>query len=179
MISFINNTLSFLTIIVDIFIVFGIGYFLIYRKDKDNKIIGFLARNGLLIALLVTLFSSLGSLFYSEILKLEPCILCWWQRIFMYPQIFILGLALFKKDVKIINYSLLLTIIGLLIAGYHNYIYYTSEISAVCSPQAIDKVSCLERYNIFKLNYMSIPLMSLTAFLSIFIILIIMKNKYE
>ncbi|WP_082321816.1 disulfide bond formation protein B [Variovorax paradoxus] len=37
------------------------------------------------MAFLVAFASTLGSLFFSEVMKLEPCVLCWYQRIAMFP----------------------------------------------------------------------------------------------
>ena len=41
--------------------------------------------------------ATLGSLYFSEIMKFEPCILCWYQRIFMYPFVLWLGIAVAKR----------------------------------------------------------------------------------
>ncbi len=116
MVIFVNKILAALTIFSHIFLVLGIGYFLLFRKDKTNPIIQFFSRNGIALAFLVSLFATAISLFYSDVAGFEPCKLCWLQRIFMYPQIFILGLAWFRKDHKIIDYALILAMIGGLFA---------------------------------------------------------------
>ena len=161
MIEIINKLLALGTVIADLFLVLAILYFWL-TKDK-NKIKSFFQKNGLLFAWLVALFSTLLSLYYSEIVGFEPCSLCWWQRIFIYPQAIILGMAYFKKDFQATSYSLVLSIIGGIVALYQNYIYYGGSHFFACdsSPTAI---SCTKLY-VFEFGYVTIPIMSLTAFL--------------
>lgn len=67
----------------------------------------------------VSFIATLGSLYLSEIMKYEPCTLCWYQRILMYPLVLLLGTAIIRKDYRIGIYSLTLAIIGACIAAYH------------------------------------------------------------
>src|SRR3989344_5301181 len=76
------------------------------------------------IVFLVSAAATLGSLYFSEILKLPPCVLCWYQRIFMYPIAFISGIALYRKGKSWAWYVLPLALIGLAVAIYHNLLYY-------------------------------------------------------
>ena len=93
MINITNYILSGLTILAQIFIVF-----LIVSKIKKNHIVlKFVNEHVLKLSLVVVLSGIFGSLFYSEIAGYTPCALCWWQRVFLYPQAIILGIALFKK----------------------------------------------------------------------------------
>lgn len=163
MVTIVNQILATLTIFSHIFLVLGMGYFLLFRKDKTNSVIQFFGRNGIALAFFVSLFATAISLFYSDIAGFEPCKLCWFQRIFMYPQIFILGLAWFRKDHKIIDYALTLAIIGGLFALYHNYIYYGGTSLFPCDAFGLG-ISCTKRY-VFEFGYITIPLMSLTSFL--------------
>src|SRR5688572_10622372 len=73
---------------------------------------------------ILALASTVGSLFFSEVLKYPPCTLCWYQRIFMMPLVFVFGSALWTNDNKYLKYSLPLTVVGLIIATYHNLLYY-------------------------------------------------------
>jgi len=120
----------------------------------------------------VALVSTLSSLYYSEIAHFIPCDLCWFQRIFMYPLVIMLGLAIIKKKDEIIDYSLGLVAVGTLISLYHNYIYYSAETTNFCSIVA----PCTQKY-ITSFGYISIPLMALTAFLMIALLLINKKIK--
>src|SRR5687767_13189790 len=49
-------------------------------------------------ALLVSFIATVGSLLLSEVIGFEPCFLCWYQRIMMYPQVFLLLVAMRIKD---------------------------------------------------------------------------------
>ncbi|KAA9006587.1 disulfide bond formation protein B [Paenibacillus spiritus] len=79
----------------------------------------FLRRNCLYLAWLVAVVATAGSLYLSEVLHYEPCRLCWFQRIFMYPHVILLGIATYRNDRKIIPYALPLSFIGGAISIYH------------------------------------------------------------
>ncbi|KPC98964.1 Disulfide bond formation protein C [Geobacillus sp. BCO2] len=66
-----------------------------------------------------SLIATLGSLYFSEVLGFIPCDLCWFQRIFMYPQVIILGIAIVRKDAAAARYSFTLSLIGGGISLYH------------------------------------------------------------
>lgn len=168
----VSQILSILVLGSQIAFVFGLIYFAIFYKKKNNKIFDFFKTHGLLLAFFVSLAATLGSLFFSEIAKYPPCELCWFQRIFMYPQVIILGLAAFKKDFKIITYTISLSAIGLVISAYHNYIYYLSAIKPItsCKPG----VSCTTKY-FATFGYITIPMMALTGFVLIIALLLFTK----
>lgn len=72
----------------------------------------------LYIAWVLASIGFLVSLYFSEIKFIEPCALCWYQRICLFPLAFLLGIATFKDDVRVSPYLLLLSFAGLLFAGY-------------------------------------------------------------
>lgn len=72
----------------------------------------------LYFAWVIALISALGSLYYGEVLHLEPCRLCWYQRIAMFPLAFLLGVAFYKNDVKLSEYCLPLVGFGVLVSFY-------------------------------------------------------------
>ena len=119
--------------------------------------------HALLLAFLTGLFATALSLFYSEIAGFQPCTICWYQRIFMYPQVILLGVALVKKEDVILDYALSLASAGTLFSLYHNYIYYGGASLFPCTAFGLG-VSCVRRY-VWELGYITIPLMSLTSFL--------------
>lgn len=170
--SIVNRTLSFGTILSQIFIILSVAYFLFFRK-KYPGLKRFLSKNGLLLAFIISLIATSGSLFYSEVAGFVPCELCWFQRIFMYPQVILLGIALIKKEKNIIDYSLGLAVIGFFISLYHNYIYYFNFSNNSCSVGG-KGVSCTIRY-VFEFNYITIPMMALTGFILIIIFLLFSK----
>ena len=124
----------------------------------------------LLLAWVLALGSSLGALFFSEVMNLPPCVLCWWQRIFMFPLVFTLGLSLFTHDQVGIRYSLLLASVGWVIALYHFLLYsgFIPKGMQPCGPG----LSCSEIS--FQLwGFMTIPLMSLIAFTALIVLMLI------
>lgn len=113
------------------------------------------------IAWMQVLIGTLGSLYASEILHWAPCLLCWYQRIFLYPLVFILPIGLFLKDKNLPLYVLPLTVAGMLIAGFH-YLLQKGVVPATAAPCTIG-VSCETDYiNIF--GFITIPLLSFFAF---------------
>ncbi len=160
MVFTVNKILALCTIVAQASLVLGLLYFLINRKNQQDKIIGFFGKYGTQFAFLFALIAMLSSLFYSSIAGYEPCFLCWWQRIFMYPLVFILAMAWIKKDHKVINYVLMLGLIGVVISLYHNYILFGGSELISCGTGA----SCARRY-VFEYGYISIPTMCLTSYL--------------
>jgi len=122
---------------------------------------------GLYLAWGVSLFSTLASLFFSEILKYPPCSLCWYQRIFMYPLVLIIPIGILSYDKHISKYILALSSIGSVIAGYHALIYHNiiREAFTLCTADLSCKTKQFELF-----NFLSIPVMSLLSFLLIFIL---------
>src|SRR5450830_1302451 len=70
-------------------------------------------------AWLIAAMATLGALFMSEIMGFAPCVLCWYQRIFMFPLVFILAAGLFPFDTRLVRYALHLTVVGWMIALFH------------------------------------------------------------
>ncbi len=132
-------------------------------------------KTALYLAWFLSLLATMGSLYYSEILHLPPCILCWYQRIIIYPQTIILLIAILKSDTKINSYLLPLNIIGWFISVYHNLLYY-KIIPDTISP-CTTGVSCTTRYLTF-FGFITIPLQALLAFSAIILLLLYIK-KHE
>ncbi len=126
----------------------------------------------------VMLLSTLASLFYSEIAGFVPCILCWWQRIFVYPQVFIFGLGWWKRDRHAADYGICLSIVGGLIAIYHTFLQFGGSPLVPCSATGVS-ASCTQRY-FLEFGYVTIPTMALTAFVLIILLSLAQKaiNKH-
>lgn len=165
---FVNKILALGAIASQIFIVLAIVYMILFRQR--NKVTDFFSRNGIKMAFMVSVVAVSGSLFYAGYAGFVPCNLCWFQRIFMYPEVILLGLALLKKDEGIVDYVLSLSIVGAVISIYHNYIYFKSLASAFCTISE----PCTVAY-VTEFNYITIPMMALTAFLLITLLLIARK----
>ncbi|OIU73288.1 disulfide oxidoreductase [Rossellomorea aquimaris] len=113
-----------------------------------------------------SLVATLGSLFFSEVMKYEPCELCWYQRILMYPMVILLGVAYVRKDFKAALYSLILSGIGLAFSLYHyslQKLSFLSETAPSCG-----RVPCTGEY-INWMGFITIPFLALTGFIIIFI----------
>jgi hypothetical protein len=119
---------------------------------------------GGLAAFIVALTALSGSLYFSEIAGYEPCKLCWFQRIFMYPLVLVLGIAVYKKDYAAKRYVVPMAIIGAVIAAYH-YVSATLVKAAAVSC-TLDGPSCFVDY-FTDYGYVTIPMMALTAFMAI------------
>lgn len=124
----------------------------------------FLVKNLLYIALIQSLLATLGSLYYSEIKHYTPCVLCWYQRILMYPLVLIIAVGVYRKDKGLPFYVLPLSVTGMLIALYHVLLQkgILPEAIAPCTIGA----SCLTKYTGY-FGFITIPVMSLTAFMVI------------
>ncbi len=121
-----------------------------------------LKENVLYIAWLQAVVAMGGSLYFSEILQFPPCVLCWYQRIAMYPLVAILLVGIIKKDKNIAWYVMPLAIAGLLIAVFNNLIYY-KFIPDVLAP-CVNGVSCTTKYVEF-FGFVTIPFLSLLSFI--------------
>lgn len=128
--------------------------------------------NLLFIAWLLASVSVTGSVFFSYVLEFEPCVLCWYQRICLFPLVLILAAGLFPFDKSVVRYALPLAIAGALTALYHTLLYagIIPENIQPCSKG----VSCTEKY-IELFGFVSIPMLSFLSFLTIVTILIILK----
>lgn len=115
----------------------------------------------LYVALIQALVATLGSLYFSEIAKFPPCVLCWYQRIAMYPLVVVLTVGILRKDKNVPLYVLPLSIIGMAIGIYHNLLYYNilPEAAAPC----MMGVSCTTKFIEWG-GFVTIPLLSLAAF---------------
>lgn len=149
----------------------------LFIKSKPTKaILGFFKKQAYVLAFLVALVSMLGSLYYSEIALFTPCKLCWYQRILMYPQVLLLGIAYAKKDASIALYSLILSIFGFSIALYH-YLLQIGTVDEILPCTTVGySVSCSEKF-VMTFGYITIPMMSLSAFLLIALLMIVYRRK--
>jgi disulfide bond formation protein DsbB len=128
----------------------------------------------LFLCWLVAGISVMGSLFFSHVMEFAPCVLCWYQRIFLFPLVIVLAVGLFPFDKRVVKYTLPLAIVGWLTAAYHNLLY------AGIIPENIQPcsrgVSCTEEY-IELFGFLSIPMLSLLSFTTIIVLLIILLRR--
>ena len=113
----VTNIFYYLTLLGNIFIILLL-LLLVFRKKSNNKIIIILKNNGLVFSLIVSFLAVAGSLFFSEYAHYLPCKLCWFQRIFMYPQLLLYLIAYWVKDKSVRIYGLFMSTFGSLFAVY-------------------------------------------------------------
>lgn len=115
------------------------------------------------LAFLVALTAFSGSLYFSEVAHFTPCALCWYQRIAMYPQVVILGLAAWRHDAGAWVYATALAAIGAVISTYHILLEWFPDLSSgACDP---DNPCTLVWFRVF--GFISLPTLALIAFLLI------------
>lgn len=132
-------------------------------------------KNALYIAFIQSIIAFLGSMYFSNILMYPPCVLCWYQRICMFPLVLILGTGILLKEKNIHMYILPLACIGWVISLYHNLLYY-KFIPDTLAP-CITGVSCTTKF-VEYFGFVTIPLLALIAF-TIIIVLVIEHKKYQ
>jgi len=118
--------------------------------------------------------STLGSLFFSEVMGFQPCVLCWYQRIAMYPLVLILPVGMFPIDLNVIRYALPLSLLGTLLALFHLLLVagYIPESIEPC----VQGVPCSE-VQIEWFGFVTIPLLSGLSFLLITALLILIHRR--
>jgi disulfide bond formation protein DsbB len=128
-------------------------------------------------AWVLALAATLGALFIGEIMGQAPCLLCWYQRVFMFPLPIILGLALLRNDVGVWRYALPLSGMGALIAAYH-VLEYVGIIPAALTPCTAAGPSC-SGSGMTVLGWVPIPALSLIAFTAISCALALAPRRAE
>lgn len=128
----------------------------------------------LLLSWLVAFISTLGSLFFSEVMKLEPCVLCWFQRIAMFPLVPVLAIGLYSQDGGSIKYAMPLAGAGWLAAFYHALLYsgYIPKGLQPCGKGP----SCAE-VGLELGGMVTIPMLSLASFTIIITLLLFAARK--
>jgi disulfide bond formation protein DsbB len=121
----------------------------------------------------VATVATLGSLYLSEVAHLLPCKLCWFQRIFMYPLVIVLGVAAWRRDASVRLTTVLLSAIGSAIAMYHYAIQrYPSLGGGSCDASA----PCSAAY-IWQWDFVSIPYMAASAFGLILVLMFALRSN--
>lgn len=144
---------------------------ILFRPKFFEGYASLIGRHSIKLALLVSLGALLGSLFYSNILGFDPCILCWWQRVLLFPIPLILGVALYTKDNDVMKYVLPLAYISGVLALYQSYVNLGGSSILPCTAEGGE----CSRVYVMAFGYITIPLMSLTV--SLYIILLAKFKK--
>jgi disulfide bond formation protein DsbB len=146
----------------------------LFARPMLHRVRAALGGQTLQLAFVVALVSTLGSLWLSEGANFTPCRLCWYQRIAMYPMAVILGIAAFRRDVKVRIYALPVVAIGASISVWHILIerFPSLESSTSCDPANPCSLIWTKRF-----GYLTIPTMALSAFVLIATLLLLSKES--
>lgn len=127
-------------------------------------------------AWLMAAMATLGALFLSEVMGHAPCVLCWYQRIFMFPLVFVLAAGLFPFDPRLVRYALPLAFVGLWVAAFHALVQagYIPETLTPCR----QGIPC-STVQVQWFGFVTIPLLSFLGFLAINLLLIAAYVKTE
>ncbi len=116
--------------------------------------------------------ATLGSLFFSEVTGIPVCVLCWYQRIAMYPLVLILAIGLFPYDPRVVRYAGALAGVGWLIALFH--VLLVAEIIPGSIQPCVQGIPCSETH-ISLFGLLNIPVLSLLTFTLIGVLLFFLR----
>lgn len=128
----------------------------------------------LFLAWLLALLATAGALFLGEVMGKAPCVLCWYQRIAMFPLVAVLGVGLLASDAHSVRYALPLAVAGWAIAAWHLLVFWgvVSEGLTPCGKGA----SCADA-DVQVAGMVPIPLLSLLAFTGILVLLWMARGR--
>lgn len=123
----------------------------------------------LFLAWLIALVAVAGALFLGEVMGMTPCVLCWYQRIAMFPLAILLPLGLFPFDARVVRYTLPLAVLGWGIAAFQ-VLLVAGVIPEGLKP-CTQGVPCAE-VQVEWLGFLNIPVLSLIAFTTLIALLV-------
>ena len=165
-----NNTLRYTELQV-FFAGFNVFNILFLRKNVVSKNAAPNNRTGwtpLFAAWVLVTVATLGSLFFSEVMAVPVCVLCWYQRIAMYPLVLILAIGLLPYDPKVLRYATALASLGWLIAMFQ--VLLVAGIIPKSAQPCVQGIPCSETH-ISLLGFLNIPSLSLLTFTLIGVLL--------
>ncbi len=170
-----TQVIGFLTLLSNIIFV-AVVLVIIFHAGSRYKFYHFIHKYVLELLFAGIMSAVIGSLVYSNIVGFPPCDLCWYQRIFLYPQAIIVFIAMRRGDKTIIDYLVPLSILGAIVALYQSLIQWGISLG----PATIGCVSlggeCAKVY-VKTFSYITIPFMSLTVFVYIIALKLIYYHR--
>ncbi len=149
---------------------------LVSPKTKfGGSVTSFVHKNILAIGFFISFAALVSSLVYSEIIGYAPCLLCWYARIAFYPQVILFAIALFRRERHVVEYSMGLTVFGLIVSSYHTIVQIVGESPLPCSSTG---VSCVTRF-VYEYGFVSIPLMGFVGFSVLFLCLLASRKAVK
>lgn len=124
-------------------------------------------RRAFVIGFVVSIGATLLSFFYSDVVGYIPCVLCWYQRVFVFSQPILFMVGLIKKESGILYSVFWLSFVGALISLYHYFVQMVDVAFVPCP--ATGGISCARR-EFIEFGYVTIPMMALTYFVTMMVI---------
>jgi len=115
-------------------------------------------------AWLVATTATLAALFLSQVMDVAPCALCWYQRVFMFPLVLVLGSGLLADDRNVLRYAGPMAIAGWSVALFH-WLLVNGIVPATMTP-CTQGIPC-SRIDVEWFGFVTIPLLSLLSFSAI------------
>jgi disulfide bond formation protein DsbB len=172
--EFINSSLIYSTLVLHALIVFVFVAFF-FRASWGRSTVNWVGEYAPWLGFLLGLATVMASFAYSLVLGYEPCELCWWQRVFLFPMLPIYAVGLYKRDRGAYAYTLPLATVAGLIALYHTYIQLGGTSSIL--PCTAVGGACTKVY-VLAFGYITIPTMSFTAAAG-FLLLALIQKYYD
>lgn len=177
------ETLNYLIALGAVGMQFGavvlVALFFLRKRFPDLEDIASLARKwGLWIAFLAVSFATVMSLYYSEVLGFAPCGLCWAQRVFIYSQVVLFALALWKRDRAIADYSIALSIIGSVFGFYQHYLQMGGTDILPCPATISLATDCATRI-LFEFGYVTYPMVAVSLFGFLVALMLFVREKRQ
>lgn len=168
-----NYFLALGTILLQIITVVLVVVLVMRKKTSFSDIAASVAKWGLWAGFLASLAGTLIAVYYSDILGFEPCYWCYWQRIFLFPQVILFGMAAWKKDAYMADYAIALSFAGGLVALYHHALQMLPGSGLPCPATG---VSCAQRI-FFEFGYITYPLMAFTVFAFLIVTMLFVRAR--
>lgn len=146
-----------------------VGLIVLYfiRPDFLERL---LVRWSLRIGFIIAVAGTILTLVYSEYFGIIPCGLCWFGRIFLYPQVILFGIAAYKRDMGIALYSVVLSVCGLIVGLYTHYLQMGGDGLLPCPASGVS--DCAKRY-LFEYGYITLPLSGATVFAVLIVMMLV------
>ena len=156
----------------------GAGFLAVYFLQKKftdlQDIAGLLSRWGLWLAFLFTLGATMMTLYYSEILGFAPCGWCWVQRVFLWPQVLLFAIALYREERAAADFSIAFSVFGGIAALYQHYLQMGGQALVPCPASGAG--DCAQRI-LFEFGYITFPLMAATLFAFLIVLMLFIKKS--
>ena len=170
MVATLASIVPYLVLISHVLLV-GAILAILTRNSWGKPAYEFVGKHAALLGFLIALLIIIGSLFYSEIIGYEACVLCWWQRGFLYPLVLVFGAGLLTHQEWVFNLAIILAILALLVGGYQEVSNLTGASLLSCT----EAEGACSKIFVKEFGYITIPIMSVTA--SLYILLVAWAHK--